>query len=185
MVIVVAIPCCCTRIPRNFRKAGRRLVRACRIEARPERLRKFSMPWGAGSRRHTALRGCNSKAAKRRMFAGGFDLGPGLCASTIPANTPLELHHPDARENETDIVPSVVRSTLKSICFCAVVSPTVTDNNPLQVTARVAQFLEFVSNVSSNLYTAPCLAFCQIADFSASVVVLLTIAAAEFEFLTA
>ncbi len=172
------------------------------------------MPWGAGSRRHTALRGCNSKAAKRRMFAGGFDLGPGLCASTIPANTPLELHHPDARENhrsialrrtqwrnarrlepvkpqnkngltETDIVPSVVRSTLKSICFCAVVSPTVTDNNPLQVTARVAQFLEFVSIVSSNLYTAPCLAFCQIADFSASVVVLLTIAAAEFEFLTA
>jgi hypothetical protein len=52
---------------------------------------------------------------------------------------------------ETDSFPSAVCSTLKSICFCAVVSPTVTYNNPLQVTVRVARLLEFMSIVSSNL----------------------------------
>jgi hypothetical protein len=91
---------------------------------------------------------------------------------------------------ETDIFPSVVfpsvvRSILKSTCFSAVVSATVTCNNPLQLIAPVALFLEFVSIVSSNRYTAPCLACSQIAIFSISVFVLLTIAATELEFLTA
>jgi hypothetical protein len=52
---------------------------------------------------------------------------------------------------ETDIAPSVVCSTLNSISFCAVVSTTVTDNNPLQVTARVALFLDLKPIVSPRV----------------------------------
>jgi hypothetical protein len=86
---------------------------------------------------------------------------------------------------ETSIFPSAVCSTLKSTCFCAVVSPTVTYNNPLQATVRVALLLEFMRIVSSNLYPAPCLALSPIASFSASVLALLTIAATALEFLRA
>src|SRR6185437_6071390 len=84
---------------------------------------------------------------------------------------------------ETDIFPFVVGSTLKSTCFCAVVSPTVTDNNALQLMTPVELLLEFVRMVSSNSYTAPCLACSQTANFSAFVFTPLAIAATELEFL--
>src|SRR6185437_4845799 len=77
---------------------------------------------------------------------------------------------------ETDIFPFVVGSILKSTCFCAVVLPTVTDNNALQLTTPVDLLVEFVRIVSSNSYTAPCLACSKTADFSASVFAPLTIA---------
>src|SRR6202011_511828 len=86
---------------------------------------------------------------------------------------------------ETMIFPSAVCFTLNSTCFCAVASATVTYNSPMQVTSCAARFLEFMSIVSSNLYTAPCLAFSQIPNFSASDFVSPTIAATELEFLTA
>jgi hypothetical protein len=86
---------------------------------------------------------------------------------------------------ETLIFPSGACFTLNSTSFSAVVSATVTSNSPMQVTACAARFLEFVSIVSSNLYTAPCLAFSQIANFSASEFESPTIAATELEFLTA
>lgn len=86
---------------------------------------------------------------------------------------------------ETDIFPFAAGSILKSTCFCAVVSPTVTDNKALQLMTPVDLLLEFVRIVSSNSYTAPCLACFKTADFSASVFVPLTIAATELEFLTA
>jgi hypothetical protein len=60
------------------------------------------------------------------------------------------------------------RSPLNSTSFCAVASATVTYNSPLQVTSCAAQFLEFMSIVSSSLYTAACLAFfpnCQFLSF--------------------
>src|SRR4051812_15199688 len=85
---------------------------------------------------------------------------------------------------ETMIFSSAVRFTLNSTSFCAVTSATVTYNNPLQVTSCAARFLEFMSVVSSNRYTAPCLAFSQISNFSASDFVF-TIATTELEFLTA
>jgi hypothetical protein len=71
---------------------------------------------------------------------------------------PLEPEKPQNKNGltETVIFPSMVRAV-------------VSQRSHTQVTAPVALFLEFVSIVSSNLYTAPCLAFSQIADFSASV----------------
>jgi hypothetical protein len=42
---------------------------------------------------------------------------------------------------EIDIFPSVVRSILKSTCFSAVVSPTITYNSPLQVSVPVDLFI--------------------------------------------
>jgi len=86
---------------------------------------------------------------------------------------------------ETDVFPFIVGSILKSTCFCAVVSPTVTDNNALQLMTPVELLLEFVRIVSSNSYTASCLACSHAANFSASVFVPLIIAATEREFLTA
>jgi hypothetical protein len=52
---------------------------------------------------------------------------------------------------ETSRFPSAPSSTLNSTPFCAVVSPTVTYNSPMQVTACVALFRDFRSIVSSNL----------------------------------
>jgi hypothetical protein len=52
---------------------------------------------------------------------------------------------------ETDIFPSAACSTLKSTCFSAVVSATVTSKIPLQVTICAALFFEFMRIVSSNL----------------------------------
>jgi hypothetical protein len=69
---------------------------------------------------------------------------------------------------DTKISPSADCSTVKSTCFCAVVSPTVTDNNPLQLTACVARLREFMMTVSSKVYTAASFAFSQIANFSVS-----------------
>jgi len=86
---------------------------------------------------------------------------------------------------ETMIFPSAVCFTLKSTSFTAVASATVTYNSPMQVTSGAARFLEFTSIVSSNLYTALCLAFSQIPSFSASDFVSPTIAATELEFCTA
>ncbi|WP_157450297.1 hypothetical protein [Bradyrhizobium sp. ARR65] len=86
---------------------------------------------------------------------------------------------------ETDILPPGVFSTVKSTCFCAVASSTVVDNSPLQVTTRLSLLFEFVLISSLNLYNAPCLAVSHIADFSASVPALLTLALTEFEFLAA
>ena len=83
------------------------------------------------------------------------------------------------------ILPSAVCFTLKSTSFSAVASATVTDNSPVQVTSCAARFLEFMSIVSSNLYTAPCFAFSQIPNFSVSDFVSPTIAATELEYWTA
>src|SRR3984957_8323061 len=102
-------------------------------------------------------------------------------------NTALKIVKPQNKKGftETMIFPSGVCFTLNSTSFCAVVSATVTYNSPMQVTSCAARFLEFMSIVSSNLYTAPCLAFSQIPNFSASDLESPTIAATELEFLTA
>src|SRR6267378_6993361 len=102
-------------------------------------------------------------------------------------NTALKAVKPQNKKGltETIIFPSAVCFTLNSSSFCAVASATVTYNSPMQVTSCAARFLEFMSTVSSNLYTAPCLAFSQIPNFSASDFVSPTIAATELEFLTA
>ena len=86
---------------------------------------------------------------------------------------------------ETMIFPSGVCFTLNSTPFSAVTSATVTYNSPTQVTSCAARFMDFMSIVSSNLYSAPCLAFSKIADFSASDFASPTIAATELEFSTA
>jgi hypothetical protein len=52
---------------------------------------------------------------------------------------------------ETSGFPFVASSTLNSTSFCAVVSPTVTYNSAMQVTACVALFRDLTSIVSSNL----------------------------------
>jgi GcrA cell cycle regulator len=52
---------------------------------------------------------------------------------------------------ETSGVLSVVCFTLNSISFSALVSKTVTDSIPLQVTSRVALSFDFMSIVSPNL----------------------------------
>jgi hypothetical protein len=53
---------------------------------------------------------------------------------------------------------------------------------PMHVTSCAARFLDFMSIVSSNLYTAACFAFSQIANFSASDFASPTIASTELEF---
>jgi hypothetical protein len=86
---------------------------------------------------------------------------------------------------ETTIFPSGVCFTLNSTPFSAVTSATVTYNSPMHATSCAARFLDFMSIVSSNLYTAACLAFSQIANFSASDFASPTIASTELEFLAA
>src|SRR5712691_3070653 len=102
-------------------------------------------------------------------------------------NTALKAVKPQNKKGltETMIFPSAVCFTLNSSSFCAVASATVTYNSPMQVTSCAARFREFMSTVSSNLYTAPCLAFSQIPNFSTSDFVSPTIATTELEFLTA
>ncbi len=110
------------------------------------------------------------------------------CVLTAPVNNAvLKAVKPQNKKGltETMVFPSGVCFTLNSTSFSAVTSATVTYNSPMQVTSRAARFLEFMSIVSSNLYTAPCLAFSQIANFSASDFASSTIAATELEFLTA
>ena len=84
-----------------------------------------------------------------------------------------------------DTFPSGACTTLKSTCFCAVASSTVADNNALQVTARPSLLFEFVLAASPKLYAAPCLAVSQIANFSASVLALFTLASTTLQFLAA
>jgi hypothetical protein len=52
---------------------------------------------------------------------------------------------------ETSGLPSVVCFTLNSISFSALVSKTVTDSTPLQVTSRVALSFDFMSIVPPKL----------------------------------
>src|SRR5260370_18717710 len=112
----------------------------------------------------------------KRMVAAAYSHN-GTARKTVKAQNENGL-------TETMIFPSAVCFTLNSTAFCAVASATVTYNSPLQVTSCAARFLKFMSIVSSNRYTAPCLAFSQISNFSASDFVS-TIAATELEFLTA
>ena len=119
--------------------------------------------------------------------SGPFHRVPVMSEAISDNNTALKTVKPQNKKGltETMIFPSAVCFTLNSISFCAVASATVTYNSPMQVTSCAARFLEFMSIVSSNLYTAPCLAFSQIPDFSASDFVSPTIVATELEFLTA
>jgi hypothetical protein len=112
---------------------------------------------------------------------------PVMAEAISDNNTALKTVKPQNKKGltETMIFPSAVCFTLNSISFCAVASATVTYNSPMQATSCAARFLEFMSIVSSNLYTVPCLAFSQIPNFLASDFESPTIAATELEFFTA